>query len=235
MQDQVEEHMDIETLLYRKYQGRLAQIDRKLEEVKELATPISEKEFLSMIKNELPDMTESNLREHVRKRFQEASTNGKQLSKWDVYHSKIQLEINDGNKDEGYWKWAVSTQEMRDRGETYILPGDVTLTPLPKMSEYDPEDIYNLADDVSMPIRPNLSREPEWFDRPLKPTKNIPINLDAYRTSAEVPNSPKEQLEDSLMKTKRNEFNLNKKGYYRNYERFYKDMEPIKTKNEFIK
>lgn len=199
--------------------------------MKELGTPISEKDFLAMIRDELPEMTEAHLREHVRKKFREASANGQQMTKWDVYHSKIQLEMDEGCKDDDHWKWAVSTQEMRDRGEPYILPKDITLTPLPDSSEYDPEDFYNLRDDMSLPIRPNLTRKPQWFDRPKKWENTVVHDELKLATEVNWPKTANEQLENSMMKKERREFYADKHGFYRNYERPELDMIPMRSKD----
>lgn len=235
MRDTAEEPMDIETILYRKLQKRQAQLDRKLEEVRELATPVSEREFLAMIREELPDMTESNLREHVRKRYREASTNGAQVTRWDVYHSKIQLEANEECEEDEHWKWAVTTQDMRDRGETYILPSEVSLTPLPNFGEYDPEELYHLRDDMMTPIRPKLSRQPEWFDRPAPPSEHNQANIVKYARKFNPPQNAQEQMENSMEKKEKREFEMSKRALFRNYERHVEDTRAIKPKPDPFK
>lgn len=172
-----------------------------------------------MLKEEMPNMTEPKLREHVRRLFREASANGRQLSKWDVYHSKIQLELDDGCQDDELWKWAVSTQEMRDRGETYILPKEITLTPLPKTTEYDPEDMYNLRDDISHPIRPNMTRKPQWFDRPYKHIQDKQSDLMQMSYEKSPSKSANEQFKDSMWKKERREFLYSKSQFERLYEK----------------
>lgn len=206
----------METLLYRKYLKRMENIDRKLEEVKELATPIDEKEFYNMIKEELPEMTELNLKDHIKKKYQEASKKSEEVTKWDVYHSKIQLEDFYRGDDDMKWKKKVTIQDLRDRGETYIIPKEVTLTPFPKFDEYNPEDLYSLRDDISMPIRPNLNRQEEWFDKPSKYEREY-RNVDIKDNTQNISKSMSEQIDDIVENREKNLRRAGDKKLYKEY------------------
>ena len=180
-----------------------------------------------MLKNELPNMTESNLAQHISEKYDKASKDGKQVTRWDVYSLKIKIETNHISEDEQYWRFAVTNQEMRERGEHYILPKQVTLTPFPNMEDYNPEEVYNLQDDMSMPIRPNLSREPEWFDKPKNALEKKPYDIEKY-INKKKSISLNEQVEREISKIERRNEEISKKIYYKSYEEPILNMKKIK-------
>lgn len=219
----------MEALLTRKYKRRMASIDRKIEEIKELSVPITEKEMLKMLKAELPKMTESNLREHISEKYQNASKNGKELTYWDAYSLKIKIELNHVPEEEKYWKYAVTTQEMRESGETYIIPKQVKLTPLPDFESYDPEELYNMQDDMSVPIRPNLSRQEDWFDKPQVYEPKGNFDMKKY-TDKKVSFNIIEQTHKGYLKHEKLEAEKANTDYFKNYERPEKNIDRVVDK-----
>jgi hypothetical protein len=47
-----------------------------------------------------------------------------------------------------------------------VIPKIYPLTPLPNFEEYDPEEYYNIKEDISHPIKPTITNEDQWFDIP---------------------------------------------------------------------
>ena len=208
----------------------MASIDQKIEEIKELSVPITEQEMLKMLKDELPRMTESNLQDHISQKYADASRDGKELTYWDAYSLKIKIETNHIPEEEMYWRFAVTTQDMRESGETYILPKQVKLTPFPDFEKYDPEELYNMQDDMSMPIRPNLSREEEWFDKPLLSQPKPPFNQNDYFNKKKS-YSLSEQVLEGLHKKERQEIEKANIEHFKTIERPLKNMDRITYKS----
>ena len=194
-------------------------IDRKIEEFRELHTPINEKEFLQMIQLELPEMTASNLEEHVKEQFRKARKKGVQVTKWDVYETIVKQEKERLFKQGSDWREVTSTENMRERGEPYILPKMVSLTPLPDVDEYDPAEYYNMAQDLSIPIRPNLQKEEDWYDLP-KVQRHMPEKQEKGLDEM----NKKETLEHSIRVRDRAAVRSSTRNFYKNWEIPQKDV-----------
>jgi hypothetical protein len=202
-------------------------IEQKMDQVHELASPITEKEFQEMIEHELQEMTESNLSQLISERYRKARKSGHQVTKWDVYDMLIEIDLEKKSVEGDHWKFAVTNEEMRERGETYILPKNVSLTPMPDLEEYDPEEYYNMREDLSTPIRPNLNRKEDWYDLPTRRPLPTPF-VKEHSTE----HDPQKAIVSSIINREKVQRFQSRRDFYRKWEVQNDSKGVIYNKNE---
>ena len=219
--NQANPEMDLETIYAAKYNRKMLDLERKMEEYQQLSEPVSEEEFLEELRKQLPEATEENLKERTDQLYLNAIKKNKYVSKLDLF--ELKRDITDVPIDLQSWDMLKNREEMRERGETYILPKFYPLTPIPDYETYDPEEYYNLKEDISNPIRPTISREKSWFDQPKHEHKKNP---------GEILLLSRKIWKEAMNKEMREKEEVDRDGYFELPEKMVRDhQKDVKAQN----
>lgn len=163
-EDETREDMDLETILMKRYKKRMEQVQKTVEEYNELAEPINQEQFYEELKKQNPESTESYLRDLTEETFKDAFLDKKYVSKLDLIDLKSkEMETKFNSKD---IRERTRFELIEELDDDIVIPKVYPLTPLPNFSEYDPEEYYNMKEDISHPIKPKITNEDQWFDIP---------------------------------------------------------------------
>lgn len=155
----------MEEIVIKKYEKKQREVEHKLYELEQLKRPISKREFEKEAREQLPNMSHSNLKEETNKLYMKAATMSREVTREDLIDLKTQMIYD----HEDVFKYINTEKEHllieHIRTEETVQPSLHSITPFPE-ERYDPQDVYDLKNDLSHPIRPTFVRGRNWFDLP---------------------------------------------------------------------
>ena len=229
--------MDLEAIVLAKYNRSAQNVHRVLEEFEQMKEPITKKDFLEEIEKQYPNHTEENLKDLVDDLYRDATIKSQNVTRMDFLDLKS--EVFETKPENNEWDMFTSRAEMRELGEKYIIPNKYPITPMPDFDAYDPEEIYDLREDISNPIRPTITREKMWFDSPYNEVKHTKDEMfltamqmwnDIYNTHKPVSKAHNYdgQLDSILQSWDRKKPAEQKERVYEHYTKYERHVDPYK-------
>lgn len=241
-------HLTLEEIVLQKHKSRMEEVQHKLKEVEMLKRPVSKKEFEREAQKMLPYMSKSNMKEEIDKLFMRAATIGRDITREDL----ITLKSETLYKFENEWQDLDTHRDQLmldlEIAKEEVEVSEYAITPYPSET-YDPQDIYDLKNDMSHPIRPTFVRGRNWFDLPGSEYKRtegdmfkFSLNdkpkffkrpIDKYEDSDRLHRTAmKESDDDRMLKERVEKFKgVDKTMLRRNFKRRQKAYQKDKNKN----